>query len=212
MDDRILSGRRAIAHIVAGVAVGVGVALAGAPSLAPLAAWTTAGLLALAHVWRACWPQDPAGTERLAHEESSSRLTDDAVVVACLASVGAMLLALVQARDADDPLSVATVVLGILGTMVAWALVNTVYAIKYARIYYVDHDRDGFDVKQEAPPTYSDFAYLAFTIGMSYSAPDVEPDDTRTRRTALPHALLSYFFGTVLIATTLNLVTNLAQS
>jgi uncharacterized membrane protein len=96
--------------------------------------------------------------------------------------------------------------------MVAWALVNTVYALKYARIYYVDHDRGGFDVKQEAPPTYSDFAYLAFTIGMSYSAPDVEPDDTRTRRTALPHALLSYLFGTVLIATTLNLVTNLAQS
>jgi hypothetical protein len=42
--------------------------------------------------------------------------------------------------------------------------------------------------------------------------PTDEPDDTRTRRTALPHALLSYFFGTVLIATTLNLVTNLAQS
>ena len=97
-------------------------------------------------------------------------------------------------------------------TRARWALVNTMYALKYARIHYVDHDRDGFDAKQEAPPTYSDFAYLAFTIGMAYSAPDVEPDDTRTRRTALPHALLSYFFGTVLIATTLNLVTNLAQS
>ncbi|MBF4575494.1 DUF1345 domain-containing protein [Frondihabitans sp. VKM Ac-2883] len=212
MDDRILSPRRTGLYVAIGVAVGVGVGLAGAPMLAPLAAWCTAGLIALVHVWRACWPQDAVGTERLANEESSSRLTDDALVVACLASVGAMLLALVQARDASDPVSVATVVLGILATMVAWALVNTAYALKYARIYYVDHDRDGFDVKQEAPPTYSDFAYLAFTIGMSYSAPDVEPDDTRTRRTALPHALLSYFFGTVLIATTLNLVTNLAQT
>ncbi|MET4051892.1 putative membrane protein [Frigoribacterium sp. PvP054] len=212
MDDRILSPRRTGLYVAIGVAVGVAVALAGAPTLGPLAAWCTAGLIALVHVWRACWPQDPAGTERLANEESSSRLTDDALVVACLASVAAMLTALVQARDASDPVSVATVVLGILATMVAWALVNTVYALKYARIYYVDHDRGGFDVKQEAPPTYSDFAYLAFTIGMSYSAPDVEPDDTRTRRTALPHALLSYLFGTVLIATTLNLVTNLAQS
>jgi uncharacterized membrane protein len=210
--DRILSPRRAVAYVVVGVLVGAAVALAGAPTLGPLAAWCTAGLVALVHVWRACWPQDPAGTERLAREESSSRLSDDAVVVACLASVAAMGLALVQARDASDPVSVATVVLGVVGTMVAWALVNTVWALKYARVYYVDHDRGGFDVKQEAPPTYSDFAYLAFTIGMSYSAPDVEPDDTLTRRRALPHALLSYFFGTVLIATTLNLVTNLAQS
>lgn len=211
MDERILSPRRALAYVVVGIVVGVAVGLAAAPSLAPLAAWCTAGLIAFARVWRVCWQQDARGTERLAHEESSTRLTDDAIVVACLASVAAMVIALVQARDAGDPVSVATVVLGVLGTMVAWALVNTVYAVKYARVYYVDHDRGGFDVKQEAPPTFSDFAYLAFTIGMAYSAPDVEPADTATRRKALPHALLSYFFGTVLIATTLNLVTNLAQ-
>lgn len=46
---------------------------------------------------------------------------------------------------------------------------------------------------------------------MSYAAPEVEPDDSETRRKALPHALLSYFFGTVLIAVAINLVTNLGQ-
>ena len=60
--------------------------------------------------------------------------------------------------------------------MVAWALVNTVYAFKYARMYFVDHHGSGFDFNQDSSPTYSDFAYLAFTIGMSYGVSEVEPD------------------------------------
>jgi len=95
---------------------------------------------------------------------------------------------------------------------VAWALVNTVYAFKYARMYFLDHGEDGFDVKQVDAPQYSDFAYLAFTIGMSFAVSDIEPTSSELRRKALPHALLSYFFGTVLIAVAINLITNLGQS
>jgi uncharacterized membrane protein len=134
--------------------------------------------------------------------------------VACFASLAAVVLALSEASQARDPASVAAVILGVLGTMVAWALVNTVYALKYARMFFLDHRGGGFDVKHDGRPTYSDFAYFAyfaFTIGMSYAAPEIEPDDSATRRKALPHALLSYFFGTVLIAVAINLVTNLGQ-
>jgi len=212
MNDRILSPGRATAYVAIGVVAGVSCMFFGAPSLGPLAAWCTAGFIALTQVWRRCWRQDPDGTERLAREESESRLTDNAVIVACLASLAAVVLALGEASHARDPASVAAVVLCVLGVMVAWALVNTVYALKYARMFFLDHRGGGFDVKQDARPTYSDFAYFAFTIGMSYAAPEVEPDDTATRRKALPHALLSYFFGTVLIAVAINLVTNLGQS
>jgi uncharacterized membrane protein len=48
--------------------------------------------------------------------------------------------------------------------------------------------------------------------GISFAVPEIEPTDTDTRRKALPHALLSYGFGTVLIAVAINLVTNLGQS
>ena len=212
MNDRILSPRRATVYVAIGVAVGVLCVLVGEPSLGPLAAWCTAGLIALTQVWRKCWRQDPGGTERLAREESQSKLTDNAIIVACFASLAAVVVALGEASHAQDPASIAAVVLGVLGTMVAWALVNTVYALKYARMFFLDHRGGGFDVKQDARPTYSDFAYFAFTIGMSYAAPEVEPDDSETRRKALPHALLSYFFGTVLIAVAINLVTNLGQS
>jgi len=47
MDDRILSPRRTGLYVAIGVAVGMGVGLAGAPTLGPLATWCTAGLIAL---------------------------------------------------------------------------------------------------------------------------------------------------------------------
>lgn len=213
MATRILSARRALTCAVVGVVAGTIAAVAVEPSLAPLVGWCTAGLIGLVWVWRICWPQDPAGTERLAREESSSRITDDAIVVACLASIAAMVIALIQSNNqTGDAVSVALVILGVLGSIVAWALVNTVYALKYARLYFLDQHESGFDFKQDARPTYSDFAYVAFTIGMSYAVAEVEPTSTQTRRKALPHALLSYLFGTVIIAVAINLVTNLGQT
>jgi uncharacterized membrane protein len=210
---QILSARRALVCVAIGAVVGAVVAVAVAPRLGPLAAWGTAGLVALVWVWRICWPQDPAGTERLAREESSSRVTDDAIVTACLASIAAVVVALTQSSNqTGDAVSAALIILGVLGTIVAWALVNTVYAFKYARMYYLDHREGGFDFKQESQPRYSDFAYVAFTIGMSFAVAEVEPTSSDTRRKALPHALLSYLFGTILIAVAINLVTNLGQS
>ena len=44
---------------------------------------------------------------------------------------------------------------------------------------------------------------------MSYDAS--EPATTPTRKTALGHALLSYGFGTIIIAVAINLVPNLSQ-
>jgi uncharacterized membrane protein len=212
MNGRILSARRALVCVAVGVVVGIIAAVTAAPSLGPLVGWCTAGVIALAWVWRICWRQDPAGTERVAREESVSHVTDNAIITACIASIAAVVVALIQSSNQNgDATSIALVILGVLGTIVAWALVNTVYALKYARMYFLDHPEDGFDIKQERQPTYSDFAYFAFTVGMSYAGPEIEPIDSEVRRKALLHALLSYFFGTILIAVSINLVTNLGQ-
>jgi uncharacterized membrane protein len=78
-------------------------------------------------------------------------------------------------------------------------------------MYFLDED-GGIDFKQSEPPSYTDFAYLAFTVGMSFAVSDTEPTNTRMRRLALGHALLSYGFGTGLLAAIINLLTNLAGS
>jgi uncharacterized membrane protein len=207
--QRILSVRRALLSLLVGAVVGVVVAVFGVPELSLLVGWIVAAGVALTWVWRISWPQGPGGTERLAEAESRTRSTDSAVLIASAIGVVAVVDALVRSSGDQDAVAVAAVVLSVVSVVLSWALVNTVFALKYARLYYLD--ADGIDFHQDTPPAYSDFAYMAFTVGMAFTVSDTEPADTQTRRIALGHALLSYAFGTGILAVAVNLVTNLAQ-
>jgi uncharacterized membrane protein len=205
----ILSWRRLLICLGGGLLPAGLVTVAGVPEIAVLVGWSvTAGGLLL-WVWRISWPRDSEGTKRLAEEEGQTRVTDTAVLGAAVASLAAVVEALVRSGS-GDAVGVATVVLGVLVVILSWALVNTVFALKYARGYYSGGD-GGIDFGQEEPPAYSDFAYVAFTVGMSFAVPDTQLADTSIRKVALGHALLSFLFGTIVIAVAVNLVTNLGQ-
>jgi uncharacterized membrane protein len=207
---RILSASRAIACVAVGLVAGFAVTLLGVGSLAPLVGWCTAAGTAMAWVWLISWHQDAEGTERLAEDENRSASTDLWVLSAAVASLVAVGLGLQRPSDADG-LAVATVLLCVVSVILAWGMVNTVFALKYARLYYLDEpDRQGFDFNQDAQPAYSDFAYMAFTVGMSFAASDARPDAGSSRKVMLGHALLSYLFGTVVIAVAVSLITNLS--
>ncbi|MGY1740614.1 MULTISPECIES: DUF1345 domain-containing protein [unclassified Blastococcus] len=205
----ILSWRRLLVCFAGGLLAAALSTLAGVPELAVLVGWVVAAGGLLAWVWRISWPRDARGTKTLAEEEGQTRVTDTAVLCAAVVSLAAVAEALVRSSS-GDAVGVATVVLGVLVVILSWALVNTVFALKYGRRYYAGGD-GGIDFGQQEPPAYSDFAYLAFTVGMSFAAPDTQLTDTSIRKVALGHALLSYLFGTVVIAVAVNLVTNLGQ-
>jgi uncharacterized membrane protein len=195
-----------------GAIAGLVPALLGEPSLSPLTGWIAAASVALLWVWRISWPQNAEGTKRLAQAESRSHSTDLPVLIGSATSIGGVLLALIQSDDSQNhSVGVALAILSVVAALLAWALVNTVFALKYARHYYLNDD-SGIEFKQEQAPAYSDFAYLAFTVGMSYAVSDTEPVTTAIRKTALGHALLSYGFGTIIIAVAINLISNLGQS
>jgi uncharacterized membrane protein len=75
-------------------------------------------------------------------------------------------------------------------------------------MYFTGHD-GGIDFNQTTPPRYLDFAYLAFTIGMTFQVSDTDLKTPAIRATALRHALLSYLFGAVVLASTINLIAGL---
>jgi uncharacterized membrane protein len=60
-------------------------------------------------------------------------------------------------------------------------------------------------------PDYADFAYLSFTIGMTFQVSDTNIQSKRIRRSALRHAWLSFPLVAVIIATSINLVSGLAR-
>jgi uncharacterized membrane protein len=82
--------------------------------------------------------------------------------------------------------------------------------LRYARLYYTE-PIGGVDFNADDKPSYTDFAYLAFTIGMTFQVSDTALSSRAIRSAALRHALLSYLFGTVILATTVNFVAGLAH-
>ncbi len=70
----------------------------------------------------------------------------------------------------------------------------------------------GIDFHVDDPPDYVDLAYVALTIGMTFQVSDTDLTARSIRRTAIRHALLSYLFGAVIVAITINIVGTLASS
>jgi len=98
----------------------------------------------------------------------------------------------------------------VISAALSRAIVHTVYMLRYPRLHYTGPDR-GVDFNEPDPPTYTDFAYLAFTIGMTFQVSDTPLRTKEFRRTALRHGLLSYLFGTGILATAINLVAGLSS-
>ena len=106
------------------------------------------------------------------------------------------------------------VTIAIVTVILSWTVVNSVFTLRYADLFYRSPGQSNraIDFGYEAdagPPDYRDFAYLAFTIGMTYQVSDTALHDRRLRGTVLYHAFLSYFFGVVIVATGVNVIAGL---
>jgi uncharacterized membrane protein len=91
----------------------------------------------------------------------------------------------------------------------SWLLVHTLFTLRYARLYYRGAV-GGINFNQAEPPQYTDFAYLAFTLGMTFQVSDTNIQNHEIRSTALRHSLLSFVFGSIILATIINLVAGLS--
>jgi uncharacterized membrane protein len=106
--------------------------------------------------------------------------------------------------------SLEAAVVGILTVGASWFAVHTLFTVRYARLYYSD-DPGGIDFHDPNPPRFRDFAYLAYTVGMTFQVSDTEIGLTSIRATVLRHALLSYLLGAVVLAVTINLIAGLGS-
>ena len=199
-----------VSALIAAVAATLA-ALFGAGREAPLIGWDTLALLYCVWVWVAVRRMDPATTAAHSTTESPGRdLTDLVLLGASVASLAAVGFVLFGAGDQLGATKYVQAGLAVFSVIVSWILVHTVFTLKYARLDYRGPD-GGIDFNEEEDPQYADFAYLAFTIGMTFQVSDTNLQTKPIRRTALRHALLSFPLGTVIIATTINLVAGLAK-
>jgi uncharacterized membrane protein len=205
-----LAARRLTAGSVAGIAVGAGTAAFGARwQIAVSLGWCALALVILVWIWATIGPKDSEATAEHARSEDFSRATADIVLLgASVASLVAVAMTLVLAGHAHDGRKTALITLTIVTVALAWFLVHTVFTVRYGDLYYAD-PVGGIDFNEDDKPDYRDFAYLALTIGMTFQVSDTDLQAKPIRRHAIRHALLSYAFGAVIVAITINIVASL---
>jgi uncharacterized membrane protein len=179
---------------------------------APAAGWIFAAAVYLVWTWLKIGRMNDRATQDHATEaggDSTRQATEIIVLLASVASLGGVgyLLAAGSSKGLDADIAA---LVGVLSVATSWGVVHTVYTLRYAKQYYME-PIGGIEFSYDTP-TYRDFAYLAFTVGMTYQVSDTDLKDKPMRRTALQHAMLSYVLGTVILAITINLVVSLGNS
>jgi uncharacterized membrane protein len=179
-----------------------------------IAGWDAAALTYLASIWPIILRANSAQAEQLATREDETRSSATVLLVA--ASVASLLGvggALGLAGRESGPGRILLIGLAVVTVLLSWTVVNTVSTLHYAHRDF-DSTAPGIalgDAAGQERPTYRDFAYVAFTIGMTYQVSDTTVRDPRIRRAVLSQALLSYLFGVVIIGGSVNLIAGLLR-
>lgn len=177
---------------------------------AVLGGWDTTAALFLTWALTVTWARDANETAALASREDDSHAAADLLLLsASIVSLVGVALTLVKAGDEKGGARALTIALAVGTVVLSWATVQTVFMLRYARLFYADHG--GINFNERSDPDYRDFAYVAATIGMAYQVSDTDLTSKVMRRTATHHALLSYLFGTFIVAMMINFVAGLAD-
>lgn len=191
--------------------VAVATALAGAAWAAPLVGWDAAATAYLVWTWLVVGRMSAAATADHAGVEDPTRSGADVLLLcAGVASLVAVGFVIARGADAQGFAKLVLTVLGIGSVLVSWFVVHTTYTLRYAKLFY-DDPPGGVRFNQDDPPRYADFAYLAFTVGMTFQVSDTSITLPAIRSNVLRHGLLSYLFGAVIIASVINIVAGLSK-
>ena len=206
------SWARTAVMLVVGVAVAVVVGLHAPWPYAFLAGWDIAALVFSIWVWLTmAWAGPELTAGHATQEEPGRAVTDLMIVVASMANLVAVGYVLLQAASAKGGTQDLMAGVAVLSVVLSWFAVHSLFSLRYARLYYTGRD-GGIDFNQKTSPRYVDFAYVAFTIGMTFQVSDTDLQTPEIRSTALRHSLLSYLFGAVTLAAMINLISGLATS
>lgn len=184
-----------------------------------LAAWDAGMICLLILTWWVMLRSTPAMMRKVAQQQDVSRLVISIVVTtAALVSVLAIALMLQEGKQTSSILFALYLALSLVTILSAWMLVHTIFALHYAHGYYRDGSQslqeakaEELDFPGEADPDYWDFLYFSFVIGMTSQVSDVEIISRSLRKLVLFHSILSFFFNTMVLAMSINIVASLIQ-
>lgn len=160
----------------------------------------------------------PDQMRRRAALQDQGRTAILAVIVAgALISLAALafMQKVAKTTQGNEPLMILVTIVATI--LMSWFLVHIVFTMHYAHAYYGpspdEGDADGLvgglDFPGENEPDYWDFMYFSFVVGMTCQVSDVQVTDRAMRQLTLAHGIVSFFFNTIILALTINIVASL---
>ncbi len=100
--------------------------------------------------------------------------------------------------------------LAAIAVCAGWFLLHTLYTFRYAHLFWYDDDGDGTEsggIKfpgTDAPSDY-EFAYFAFTLGVSFAISDPQITETRIRKEVMVHSIIAFWYNAIIIGMVINI-------
>ena len=205
------SRKRLVAVSTLGVVAGGIAALFGPWQFALLLGWDVSAAAFAGEVWSSVARFTAEQTLEHATREDDGRVATRVLLLsASTASLVGVGFTLIKASQAGTGGQVTLTMVAIVTVALSWVVVHTVFTLRYAHEYYTQ-PVGGIDFKTDEPPDYQDFAYIAFTIGMTFQVSDTDVQGRKVRRTVLKHSLLSYLFGAVILAVVINVIAGIVK-
>jgi uncharacterized membrane protein len=149
------------------------------------------------------WIRDPKVIESHAAQNDANRT----FLLALTGIVMAVLLLAIAAEAVGHPPQPFTRILIIATLIVAWLFSNTIYALHYAHLAYIDEEHcSGIEFPGTSEPVYWDFVYFAFTLGMTFQTSDVTISNQHIRKIVTMHCLAAFVFNIGVLAFTINVL------
>jgi len=197
--------------------------------------WIAFAVIMLILYWSTILTVHPLDMKKVARTQDSNRtLIFIFVLAAAVASLFVVVLLLSSTKELSGVELSLQVVLSVSAVTCSWAMVHTIFAFRYAHLYYELAEPEsksgagiksktelkpeqklepkyieGLEFPKELKPDYLDFAYFSFVIGMTFQVSDVEISSKRIRRLALMHGLVAFAFNTIIVALSINIISGL---
>ena len=207
-------------RLVYGAAVGVAVALLPLPLAVQsrgLLAWSVGALTYLALSWWLAVEFDAARTrERAQAQDQSASALSTLLLLSVFASIAAIAILLQHVKDLSATQRLGHLVLCMFALAASWLLMQTIFAFRYAHVYYqaelLGHPRGaGLDFPGKLPPDYFDFLYYAHVVGMTSQVSDVVVTSRQMRRLTLMHSVSAFAFNMLVLALSINVMASAIQ-
>lgn len=217
---RHFSETTGLQRIVYGAATACAVGLLPLPLTSPshvLLAWSCGALAYLVlSLWLALTFDAHRTRLRAQAQDPPGLLSLVLLMLSVFASGGAITVLLQEVHALSANARLGHMALTLLALASSWLLMQTLFAFRYAHLYYHGELRGpgqsgGLQFPGNQAPDYFDFLYYAFVVGMTSQVSDVVVTERGMRRLTLMHSVTAFGFNMLILALSINVMATVLQ-